>query len=416
MSTLKDKFPEFYDASCYKLSPQQLAAFRRWCTIALDASFLLSLYVYTESTRLDFLDALEALKNQIWLPHQAAYEYEKNRISKIELQIAISQDVRKALRSGMGELVKGTRKPLQKVCGDIQHPFVSLTPARRRLDETIQEVEKELKAAEKAYSEFLIDDPVRKRLNEITKGRIGDPYSSEELEDIYRGGFWRYDRGQPPGYMDARGRKEKLGVEKYGDLVVWHQLLDRGRLTGRSVLLVTNDLTEDWWQDEGDRTAGPRVELIQEMRRNASVRFLLNDSPEFFSWASTHLERQAKTASLDEVRRVTRPPQFRFLDAFTQDFACRVNEMTTFPEITALSSRLAAVLDAAQNASKSQMDAIYEEIQRLARLAQEQISIPVWPYVLPATQDTDEIEQSDGVGDETDSGSDEEDPRRPTSA
>lgn len=413
MTTLKDTFPAFYNPTYYKLSPQQLAAFRRWCTIALDASCLLSLYVYTERTRSDFLDTLEAINDRIWLPHQAAYEYEKNRIGKIKKQISISEEVRKALRSGKGTLQEEAGKPLQKVCGRIQHPFVTLAPVRRRVEDVIQEAHEELEAAEEAYKGFLVDDPVRERLDKITKGRIGEAYGPRELESIYSEGFWRYDREQPPGYMDAKGRNPKTGVEKYGDLVLWHQLMDRGLSTKRSVLLVTNDLKEDWWRDVNDRSAGPRVELLAEMKRTASVRLLLNDSPGFFSWASTHLERRARHAALEEVKRVAGPPQLQFLDVLTRDFARRVNEMTAFPEITALSSRVAAVLDAAQDASKSQMAAMYEEIQQLARLAQESISIPVWPYILPALQDTDETELTGNGDDKAEGASDEGDPKHP---
>lgn len=416
MSTLKGTFPEFYDPAYYELTPQQLAAFRRWCTIALDASCLLSLYVYTERTRNDFLDTLAAMNDRIWLPHQAAYEYEKNRIVKIKKQITISEEVRKVLRSSRGTLQEEAGKPLQKVCGRTEHPFVALAPIRRRVEEVIQEAHEELEAAEEAYKGFLVDDPVRERLNKITKGRIGEAYSPKELESIYSEGFWRYDREQPPGYMDARGRNPKTGVEKYGDLVLWNQVMDRGLSTKRSVLLVTNDLKEDWWRDVNDRSAGPRVELLSEMKRRASVRFLLNDSPGFFSWASTHLERRARHTALEEVKRVAGPPQLQLLGAFTRDFARRVNEITAFPEITAFSSRVAAVLDAAQDASKLQMDAIYEEIQQLARLTRQSISIPVWPYILPTSREADGTEQSDGADNETNSGSDEEDPRSPTSA
>ncbi|MFO0435675.1 MAG: PIN-like domain-containing protein, partial [Sphingobacteriaceae bacterium] len=53
-------------------------------TFAFDANTLLNLYRYSENTRKDFLSALKAIKQKLFLPHQAALEFHSNRIGVIE--------------------------------------------------------------------------------------------------------------------------------------------------------------------------------------------------------------------------------------------------------------------------------------------------------------------------------------------
>ena len=51
---------------------------------AFDANTLLNLYRYTENTRNDFIRALKTIKEKLFLPYQAAYEYHENRVGVIE--------------------------------------------------------------------------------------------------------------------------------------------------------------------------------------------------------------------------------------------------------------------------------------------------------------------------------------------
>ena len=391
MTSLKELFPEHYDASFYDVTPHQRAAYLRWCTIALDASTLLSLYAFTEQTRREYLDILDALGDRIWLPHQAALEYEKNRLSRISAQIKASQEIRKTLRSVRGTLQEEAGKKVPKIAGERQHPFVDLRAIRCRIDDAVDRTHDELEQAETEYGLLLKDDPIRERLNEITRGRIGEGFSDEELDALYDEGLRRYERDQPPGYMDSRGRSSKSGVEKYGDLVLWRQLVLRGISTGRSVLLVTNDLKEDWWRDTENRKAGPRIELVNEMTRKASVRFLLLDSAGFFEWAQKHLERHASKAVIAEVRRASETPPLRYPGVMLPDFSRSLREMLSLPEIALVNSRIAEMYREMRDAAQPQFDAFRAALQELALQVQESVSVPFpWALYLSSVSGVDE--------------------------
>ncbi|MEV1132405.1 PIN-like domain-containing protein [Agromyces sp. NPDC049794] len=48
-------------------------------TIVLDANALLGLYEQTAATRAVYVGALESVQERLWLPHQVALEFHKNR-------------------------------------------------------------------------------------------------------------------------------------------------------------------------------------------------------------------------------------------------------------------------------------------------------------------------------------------------
>ena len=100
------------------------------------------------------------------------------------------------------------------------------------------------------------DDHVYKTI--VSKFRIGDEFSYEDMIKIAREGAIRYSEQIPPGYEDD----EKIGLQKYGDLFFWKQVLKYAKSNPKySIILVTNDTKEDWF--EKDKKT-PRFELLKE--------------------------------------------------------------------------------------------------------------------------------------------------------
>jgi len=281
------------------LTPYQLGGYKRWCTFALDANVFLGLYTYGDETREDFLGYLEGLQDRIWVPYQAAREYAKNRTSRITEQLELSKEVRNALAAAVG-MTEVKKKP-RLMDEQRAHPFVSFAEIQARLRNLVRDISHELEAKEQEFQRFLDEDPILPRVNVITRGRIGRGFTQDELEEIYDQGAKRYEREQPPGYMD---KKRKPGVEKYGDLVIWHELIRKGRETRRAVWFVTDDTKEDWW-DKNFTPPRPRAELVEEMKAKASVQFLMLKSADFYEWAGQHLKRKARAEAIEEARRST---------------------------------------------------------------------------------------------------------------
>jgi hypothetical protein len=63
-----------------------------------DASLLLNLYRYSSSARSQLLDVLRKAGEQLWVPHQAALEFERNRLAVIQKQKDMHVDLQNELQ------------------------------------------------------------------------------------------------------------------------------------------------------------------------------------------------------------------------------------------------------------------------------------------------------------------------------
>jgi hypothetical protein len=142
-------------------------------------------------------------------------------------------------------------------------------------------------------------------LSSLLDGKVGAPYAVERLEEIYKIGNKRYEHEIPPGYKDKdKDKDNKEGVRKFGDLILWLQIVDKAKDTKKPIILVTDDMKDDWWLRSKGRIIGPRPELVDEIHSSASVKFYLYQADRFMEYAKKFLERQVKQEAIDEVREI----------------------------------------------------------------------------------------------------------------
>ncbi len=80
---MKEIFPEFY-----RPEDEEFQTLWSSCVFIFDTNVLLDLYRYSADSRSDFFDVLEhnEIRGRLWLPHQVAYEFQKNRLNVIITQ------------------------------------------------------------------------------------------------------------------------------------------------------------------------------------------------------------------------------------------------------------------------------------------------------------------------------------------
>ena len=361
----------------HKLSGRQVGQYRRRATIALDANVLLGLYAYSKPTREDFLRILEALKHRLWLPHQAALEYARNRAGRIRRHIGFSRVLRDLLSSIPKDFRKAADKNHPHVGRKPQYPFLPVEQMEQGLTAVTERVSGELLAAEKEYEGFLDDDPVQDRLNEISLGRIGDPLNNDGLQQVYDEGLKRYDLQRPPGYRDA----DKPGARKYGDLVLWQQLILRAKETGHAIYFITDDTKDDWWQEMGEGVFGPRDELVEEMNEEAEQRFLISTSADFYDWAGNYLGRRARRAAIAEARRLAVPMKWDAVTEAIREMQRATEQMLSLPYLADYMERWRETMAGAGADAQLQLEAFVEEFNRSVRAA---ISLPSFLPLLDA--------------------------------
>jgi hypothetical protein len=116
---MKQTFPGHY-------RPDEKEIERMWAegTFVFDANALLNLYRYTDATREEFIQTLEALHARVWVPYQVGVEFFQNR-AQVMSTAALGYA---RLRT---ELAK-TRDDLSKVLNGFRRHYSRLWKRRKR--------------------------------------------------------------------------------------------------------------------------------------------------------------------------------------------------------------------------------------------------------------------------------------------
>ena len=282
--------------------------------VALDANVLLNLYRYPVLARSDLLSALEKVSERLFVPYQAALEYQRNRLEVIASQRRRFDEVRKVLADTQNRFHADLGKLQLKKRHSSIDPSQPLTDIERILDK----FRDDLVQHEKDQLDITGKDDIRFAIDRLLDGKMGKLPSQAALDKIYEEGKRRYEDRLPPGYSDARKAESGdpvyfsngIRIEKqFGDLIFWTQLMEMAlERKLKHLILITDDEKEDWWsviESNGKKTIGPRPELLEEMCGKTGVEdFYIYTSERFLYYARQYLGLKVKDQSIEEVRRV----------------------------------------------------------------------------------------------------------------
>ena len=270
----------------YRPSPDEFTALWQNATFVLDANVLLNIYGYSARTRTTLLQLLRSIEARLWVPHQFALEYQRNRVKAISDQVTSYSSARRDLKKLLDQQFRVNHK----------HPFVG-KKSLAALDTICQELEKGEREHEKLYS----NDPYFLEISQMLEGKIGTRPTDEQFAQRCNEARARYASRTPPGYEDAPPRKPE--PDAFGDYFGWYELLEHGVAEARSTILVTDDKKDDWWAIHGkDRRLGPRPELVAEYRARCGQQFYMYSLEEFMRHAQQYLGQRVTTSALQEVK------------------------------------------------------------------------------------------------------------------
>lgn len=266
--------------------------------IVPDTNTLLHLYRYSKSAAVDLFNVLSSVEDRLWLPHQVGLEFQRGRIGVIEEQQAAFGVVLDAMNAATKDVETALRRFRKHP--ELDHETISgqFKAAIRPLEERIEGLRgSHLDAMPVSY----LEDQTWDRLTTMFEGRIGAPLDQAELLALYTEGAQRYEQKIPPGYRDAK----KAEPGRYGDLILWKQLLKHVAAHPRACIFVTDDDKEDWWRVEQGKTLGPRVELIEEFWEACGHRVHFYSPDRFMFFARERIAAAVSEDSIGEARDVS---------------------------------------------------------------------------------------------------------------
>lgn len=169
--------------------------------LAFDANTLLNLYRYTAKTSDEFLNALLALKDRIYLPYQSAFEFMRNREGVIatmrsaytNLESTISTDHKTKLDNHISTYKR--------------HPLIKIDKIQALYEEFLNKVHKELEKQKASHPDLNLKDDILDKVTELFENCTGKDFNEKRFEELFAEGEMRYAKEIPPGYKDAAAKK-----------------------------------------------------------------------------------------------------------------------------------------------------------------------------------------------------------------
>lgn len=262
------------------------------CTFVFDANILLNLYRYSRDTSDRLLNAFTELTDRIWLPYQVAFEFMKNRCEVI-VEVRKKYD---SIENDKLAFLKRAQNLSNSSDGD---------PAIQRLCRSIDDWIVESKNSNIRVVSPSDDDILRKLLV-LFADKTGASYDEAVLLGLKAEAEKRFIRKIPPGYVDQKKKvTEADDNNAYGDYFTWLQIIEYAKKAQSNIILVTNDLKEDWWQISHGETIGPRVELRKEFVDITGRQFHMYSMNQFLEIYKSSYKRDVIQSMIDEVSRIT---------------------------------------------------------------------------------------------------------------
>ncbi len=284
---MKEKFPEFY--------PPKKDDFKTLWAEAIfvfDTNVLLSLYRYPPKTQAKLVTALKKLKNRLWIPHQVALEFHRRRLSVICTQEKTYKEMLESLSSFEEQYIK--------------HPFLQDKVLMKAIKAACVIIRNKVETLDDSRPKWLVDDSVLDNLEKLIGNKVGDAYDDAKMSDIYKEGSERYLKEIPPGYKDTEKDKgDKTKTRKYGDLIIWYQIIDKAKIEKKPIIFITDEQKEDWWwKEEGGRNMGARHELKKEMLDKAGVQLHMYQSDQFIDHSQEHLNTKFSAEFITDIKKI----------------------------------------------------------------------------------------------------------------
>ncbi|MCV2491674.1 PIN-like domain-containing protein [Geodermatophilus sp. YIM 151500] len=271
--------------------------------VALDTNVLLDFYRYARVTRGDLAALLRRLEDRLFIPHQAAVEFWRNREATLKEYQASSSRVLERLatldsqgRQALGEWANVVALPST----DRRQVLEAWAKAFARIIAQVERLGEEYRSATSTDTN---KDEVLQQLSELLEGRMGAAPQQDEAVADRREGQRRLEQQIPPGFGD----KSKSQEYAVGDYLLWIQVLREAKTRQADILLVTRDTTKaDWWRKVDGAPDLPRLELQDEARALTGQRLFMLTPSVFLRLGAHVFGLRVREESITDVRRVGR--------------------------------------------------------------------------------------------------------------
>lgn len=303
--------------------------------IVLDSSVILDLYKYAPEITENLLIILEEdIKTKIWLPGQVLEEFNNNhekiynrQFSSFENVPADIENKIKRFKEDSGKLIFEAKKFYHPHIDQLQNDIESkINEIIKIKDDYLQNIKADFTERKRYQIE---NKPLKFVESLIESKQIGEGFNKFEKFSIYNEGELRYKLSIPPGFKDENNKTDKndpSNMKKFGDLIIWKEILEKCKKDTRGILFVTGDLKEDWWElDNTNEIVGKHESLNEEFEFVSGLsksKFEMLPKGTFFNLISNRVKSKSYEEALE-----------RLIAIYSVDDESILSDTTTFDDI-----------------------------------------------------------------------------------
>jgi len=276
-----------------------------------DTNVLLNFYQYEKTTKTEFLELLENIKERVWIPHHVALEYQKNRLSVIKKERDVFDKIDRIFSTLISklksEVIKDCKveEKLPELYGKIQTFIDNFNKLADEFKTIAIKPQRELKPEVRQH------DDVRDVVDNVFESRIGEEFDQAMLDAIYAEGLIRFNAKIPPGFKDSSKDNDEFRYNNktykrmYGDLILWKQIIKNVKDQSlKKIIFVTGDTKEDWWYYIDEKMIGPLEELQTEFYRESEAEYFKMYTPaDFLNDAKKYINAEISEQAILDVEK-----------------------------------------------------------------------------------------------------------------
>jgi hypothetical protein len=271
MVAMKDEFPGWYAKT-----PEDLKVLWENAIFVPDTNILLHLIRHSPSVRAQLATVFERKKEELWIPYQVGLEFQRRRLD-------VQQQAIDAYEKLTEEMTSSVNQARNKLTQYRAHPVIDIERELTALDVYVADFEKRMADARSKHPTEEIATSFQS-VTELFAGRVGVKPTEERLVAIRKEGEERYAKKIPPGFEDAK--KGGDGGDKFGDLIIWKEMIEKAKADKRPIIFVTDDGKSDWWHIHHGKKLGPHPHLVEEFLTATSQQFHIYELPQFLRYSA----------------------------------------------------------------------------------------------------------------------------------
>lgn len=146
----------------------------------------------------------------------------------------------------------------------------------------------------------ILEDKIMEKILLLFDSKVGKSDDEVNLKSLYKEADSRYQQLKPPGFVDGK----KTGEQKYGDFILWRQILDFAKENSQPIIFVTRDKKEDWWNKKNGKIIYPHIELRREFKENVKQQFWMYTIEHFIEYAKDKFQLDINPDSIEETNQI----------------------------------------------------------------------------------------------------------------